>query len=320
MQLRGHEYGGLFCAPGARGFFGEGYPFHRYWRLFGMTWSGTSFVAKTTTLHARLGNMPLREDGITPREPRPKCIAVKPLSGHVVNAVGLSGPGARVLFETGRWQRLAAPFMLSFMAVSQTKDERMEELQEYVRLAKRHLPNFRAPVAQQLNFACPNAGLYPDELGEEIGEALEIAAEMGVPLVPNFNPVVPLKVMLEAASHPHCDALWVGNTIPWGDPRINWPKLFGEETSPLTKRGLSSAGGLSGPACLPLVVDRVVQAKEAGIKRPMVAGNGIQSVADARYVLKAGAAAIAVGVVGIVRPWQLRNICNYFDDNGAYSF
>lgn len=315
MKLRGIEFGRGFSAPGARGFFGEGYPFHKIWKRTGMTWHGLTFVAKTTTLEPRPGNMPLGKDGITPTEFIPECIVVKPLSGHVLNAVGLSGPGAKALFEDGRWQQRTEPFMLSFMSVSATKSERLEELRQYVRLAKEYLPHFKAPVALQLNFACPNTGLHLEELGGEIGEALNIATELNIPLVPNFNPLVPVELMLGVAQHPHCNALWVANTIPWGDPRIDWIKLFGSTESPLIKRGFQQSGGLSGPDCRPFVIERLVQAKAGGISKPIVGGNGIQSVSNARHVLKAGAAATALGSVGIVRPWRMRRIINYLNSN-----
>ncbi len=308
MILRGTEYGSCFCAPGARGFFGEGYPFHRYWELLRMTWSRTTFVAKTTTLDPRLGNMPLGDDRITPKELIPRCIVVKPLSGHVLNAVGLSGPGAKALFDTGRWQKWQEPFMLSFMSVAPGMAERLEELRGYVRLASDYLRRFQAPVALQLNFACPNAGLHLEELGGEITQALDIAAALNVPLIPNFNPMIPIKLMCEVASHPACDALWVANTIPWGTPGIDWVKLFGSRESPLTRRGLPSPGGLSGPACLPFVLKRLQEATEAGVKKPIIAGNGIQSVDAVRRVRKAGAAGVAIGVVGIVRPWRMKAI------------
>jgi len=50
MILRGIEFGNVFNASGARGFFGEGYVYHRLWRPFGLSYDGSTFVAKTTTL------------------------------------------------------------------------------------------------------------------------------------------------------------------------------------------------------------------------------------------------------------------------------
>src|SRR5687768_15371924 len=104
MRLRSIEFGPVFNAAGAQGFFGEGYPYHRWWKLMGLTFKGCGLVAKTTTLHQRPGNMPLQDDGITPQEWRPKCIVVRPLQGVVLNAVGLSGRGAKPLLDDGRWQ------------------------------------------------------------------------------------------------------------------------------------------------------------------------------------------------------------------------
>ena len=75
LTLRGVDYGSTFCAVGARGFAGEGYPFHKPWGLVGMTWEGTAFAGKTMTLEPRDGNMPLKADGVTPKELFPKCIS-----------------------------------------------------------------------------------------------------------------------------------------------------------------------------------------------------------------------------------------------------
>lgn len=308
MKLRGIEFGSVFCAPGTRNFFGEGYPFHRIWRLLGMNWRGTTFVAKTTTLHPNQGNMPLKDDGITPKEFLPKCIFVDFHSGHVLNAVGLSGKGARFLFGQWRWQPRTKSFGISFMAIGRTKEERLLELKEFTRLLKYRLQEFQAPIFLQLNFGCPNAGLSLDELKAEIGTAFDIASQLDIPLVANFNPLVPVKVAVETANHPNCDALWIANTIPWGNEGIDWQEIFGSDESPLTQRGFKSAGGLSGPACLQFVLEKLWQIRLAGVTKPIVAGNGIQTVSDVKKIFEAGASAIAIGTVAIVRPWRMRKI------------
>lgn len=298
----------MFSAPGARGFFGEGYPFHRIWKYLGMDWRGATFVAKTTTLGAREGNMPLTEDGLTPRELIPRCIVVEPRSGHVLNAVGLSGPGAAALLIDGRWQERDRPFMLSFMSVAGSRDERLDELRRFVALLGEYRPYFRAPFALQINFSCPNVGVHHEGLAEEIEQSLEIASRLGVPLVPNFNVLVQPALLARVAAHPACDALWVANTIPWGDPRIDWPRIWGSTESPLQSRGFEQAGGLSGPACLPFLLDRIVEARRLGVTKPIVAGNGIQSIDDVRCCFVAGASAIALGVAGIVRSWRMSGL------------
>lgn len=309
MQLDEVDYGRVFCAPGARGFFGEGYPWHRYAKLAGMTWKDTTFVAKTTTLEDRAGNMPLDErDHLTPKEFNPKCIEVKFRSGHVLNAVGLSGPGARWLLDQGRWQARTEPFMISFMTVGATKADRLEELRQFVKLLQKRLSSFRAPVALQINLGCPNTGHPPEELYAEIEEMLEIAAVLRIPIVINYNPLVTGEQAFRTAEHPACSALWIANTIPWGTEGIDWQGIFGSTESPLTKRGLPAPGGLSGPKCLSFTIRAVMEARWAGVKKPIVAGNGVQRPYDVQELLAAGAKGIALGVVGLVRPWRMRKI------------
>jgi dihydroorotate dehydrogenase len=307
MRLRGVEFGKIFCAPGARNFFGDGYPFHKYWKHLGMTWDGTGFVSKTTTLQPRKGNMPLEVDSTMPEELFPKCIVVKPLSGHVLNAVGLSGPGAANLLERGIWQAIRDPFSISFMSVAKTRPEREGELRDFVALLGRYLPFFQAQVALQINWACPNTGVYHQDLAEEVVVGWEIARGLGIPLVANFNPVTPVEVL--GAGALYYDALWIGNTIPWGTKGIDWKKIFGSEISPLRSRGIEQDGGLSGPVCLPFTIASVRKVREyIGSKVPIVAGNGIQKIQDLLPLQEVGASAVAIGVVGMVRPWAMKYI------------
>lgn len=309
MKLCGIEYGQVFCAPGALGFFGEGYRYSYLLRgLLGDIWQGVTFSAKTTTLQQRLGNLPLRADGTTLREWFPRSVYVDPISGHVVNGVGLSGPGVRFLLAQDRWQQRTEPFVLSWAAVGATRAEREHEIAALTELTRQYRSTFRAPFAVQLNAGCPNTG-RPDELTvAEIGDWLQIASGLNVPLIVNTNVVIPVETLLKIAALPYCAALWIANTIPWGHPAIDWQRRFGSIISPLTRRGLPEPGGLSGPACLPHALERVRACKEAGLTLPIIAGNGIQSVADAKRVFAAGADAIAVGIVGMVRPWRLPRI------------
>src|SRR3990167_10121613 len=105
MRLRGIWFRPVATAAGTQGFFGEGYWYHPLWKRLGMTFKQCGFVAKTTTLQMRVGNMPLQADGITPQHMFPRCIVVSLRKGVVLNAVGLSGPGARALLDDGRLQR-----------------------------------------------------------------------------------------------------------------------------------------------------------------------------------------------------------------------
>ncbi len=307
MRLRSVDFGPVTGQSGVQGFFGEGYRFHRYWRPFGLDFAGMTFVAKTTTLEPRKGNMPLRAD-FTPQEFRPKCIVVSFQRAAVLNSVGLSGPGAWALLATGKWQARTEPFFLSFMSVGKFKEDRLEELRDFTALLVENLPRFRAPVGLQLNFSCPNTGHALVELVDEIGEALDVAAVLGIPLMPKLNLLVPVATAKEVSDHPACDALCVSNTIPWADvPVALRLELFGSMESPLAHLG---GGGLSGSYLLPLLLRWLHDARDAGIRKPLNAGGGILSTLQARAVKRAAGpnSSVALGSVAILRPWRVRGI------------
>lgn len=309
VTLRQIPFGSVFCAPGALGFFGEGYSYQRILRLlFGDIWSGVTFAAKTVTGEPRAGNLPLGRDQISPLEWLPRSICIKFGSGHVLNGVGLSNPGVAYLLAQNRWQQRTEPFVLSWAAVGQTPEAREWEIALLTQLTHWYQRTFKAPFAIQLNCGCPNTGRADALDVTEIGRWLQIAAVLGVPLLVNVSVVTPVPVLLQLAELPGCDALWIANTIPWSYPGIDWQRLFGDTVSPLIRRGLSEPGGLSGPACLPFAIDRVVQCRQNGLKLPIIAGNGIQTVADVQRVMAAGADGIALGIVGLLRPWRLPEI------------
>lgn len=304
MKLDGIDFGPIWGASGVQGFFGEGYWYHKY--IPGLNFDGITFVAKTTTLEPRVGNMPLRQD-FSPREWKPKCMAVKPLKGVVLNSVGLSGPGAKRLFEMGLWQARKDPFFLSFMAVAVTRSGRKEELREFVNLFARHLPHFRGPVGLQINFSCPNVGINPTELIEEVEEFLKIAATLRIPLVPKFNILLPPRAAASIAQNQYCDAICISNTIPWGaiPEEIDWFELFGTLTSPLSTFG---GGGLSGKPLLPLVANWIEKTRRVGLKKPINAGGGILKPQDVVRLHTEGASSVFVGSVVMLRPWNLKSI------------
>lgn len=306
MELRGIDFGRVLGASGVQGFFGEGYRIHKYWGPFAPRFSSMTFVAKTTTLHQRPGNMPLRDDH-TPKSLIPKCVKVSWLKGVVLNSVGLSGPGAKALLDTGRWQQRERPFFLSFMSVEEAAQERLAELRGFVQLLEKQMVNFWAPLGLQINFSCPNVGVKPDHLLEEIEAGLDCAAELGIPLMPKVNLLLAPESAVQIADHPACDGLCVSNTLPWGaiPERLKWERLFGSEESPLAYLG---GGGLSGKPLLPLLLEWIREAREAGMRKAINGGGGIISIKDARAVLAAGADSIFLGSIAILRPWRIKRI------------
>jgi dihydroorotate dehydrogenase (NAD+) catalytic subunit len=314
MRLRGIDFGHVFNSSGARGFFGEGYWYHRYAKPFGLDYTGSTFVAKTATLYRRAGNMPLDANNC-PIERKPKCIVVKPVAGVVLNAVGLSGPGAEALLDAGRWQRQEKPFVISFMSVASTENDRQRELKCFTGMLKSRLRDFKAPVALQINFSCPNVGLHPQELIDEVREALDAAADLEIPVILKFNAMLSVQAAARITEHSNCDAICVSNTIPWGKlpDRIAWKRLFRTETSPLAELG---GGGLSGAPLLPVVEEWVREAAHYLFK-PVIAGGGILSAKDAQRLIDAGASAVELGSISILRPWRLRGIIQAVNERMA---
>ncbi len=310
MKLRGIEFRPVGVAAGTQGFFGEGYWYHSLVKLSGLTFENCGFCAKTTTLEKRTGNLPLGRDGITPRELFPACMVVKPLKGVVLNAVGLSGPGARFLLDDGRWQkREGEPFRVSFMSVGPTPNDRLEELRQFVKLLRQHINGFKAPFALELNFSCANVGLdfNPHVFESECGQALDIADELKKPVIPKLNLLAPVSVVRSIASHPGCDAIVMTNAIHWGlfPDRINWKKLFGTEISPLARFG---GGALSGRLLLPLVCEWIREARDSGITKPIWACGGINSTRAVEEASAAGASGVQFASVTMLRPWRTRGI------------
>lgn len=304
MRLRKTNFKAVWCASGARNFDGKGWWFHDYLKPFGLNYEGSTFQAKTTTLEARAGNMPLREDGLTPIEHQPKCIIVKPFKGIALNAVGLSGPGAEQLFKMGTWQKRTEPFVLSFMSVGKTAQERQQELATFCVMLKLHLTEFKAPVALTVNFSCPNAGLKLMDLHTEVTKSLSIAGGIGIPLIAKFNALLPPEAAYHLGEHPDLDAICMSNTIPWGSlpERIDWKRLFGSETSPLAHLG---GGGLSGKPLKPIVLDWIRAARRNSYKKPIIACGGILCPDDAIEMLEAGANAVELGSMSFLRPWNI---------------
>ena len=314
MNLRGVFFGFVWCQSGTRGFFGEGYPFHKFFKCFGLRFRRSTLVAKTTTVDKREGKMPLQDDGLTPKEFIPKCIVVKFWKGVVLNAVSLSGKGLVFLLNTGRWQKLTEPFQLSFMSLEATKEERLAEARKFVEILKPRLKEFAAPVALQLNESCPNHEAWDQKVADfiaEVRERLDILNELGIPLLVKFGLDTPVDVARKIAEHPACDAIVISNTVTFGKfpNRIDWKGLFGSMTSPLMAR-VGLPGGLSGKPLLQLVIEWLQEAKASGFPKPIAAGGGVLGPKDAERLVDAGADVVLVGSMSILRPWRMQRTIN----------
>ncbi|MDE2037636.1 MAG: hypothetical protein KGI69_00215 [Patescibacteria group bacterium] len=319
MILRGIDFGSIIGASGMQGMFGEGYPFHSFYRaIFGKRFSfdGVTFTAKTVTLNRNEGNMPLKEDGITPVDLFPECIHVSLrswLHGAALNAVGLSNFGAEFYFDTGRWQDRRDSFFLSFMAIGTTPEERLEEWVSFLKLFMKRFKEFRrCQVGIQVNRSCPNVGLDHGKPAGEEKDFLDAADKILSPAVPiglKFNVLADPMAVAAIAKHDRCDAIFVSNTLPWGSlpDRIDWEGIFGSKESPLKK--FKGGGGMSGKPLLPLVIGWLDRAR-GYVRKPIVAGGGVLGPDDMRLLSYCHPDAASVGSVAILRPWRLAStIC-----------
>lgn len=309
MKLQGIDFGNVFGGAGVQGFFDEGYWFHRFWKPFGLDFTGMTFVAKTATFLPRQGNMPLTRDSYTPKSLFPSCIKIHFLRGVMLNAVGLSNPGLYPLLCKEKWQRRTSPFMISLMSVADSSQQRLEQLHAMIRTLRWRIKDFSAPFGLQLNLSCPNVGHNLPELIDESAKTLKIAGELGVPLMPKYSIAsAPIPAIMELNSHPKCDAICVSNTLPFGWQGIDWKRVWGSKKSPLAELG---GGGLSGRVLIPLVCDWIKRLREAGFEKPINGGGGILHPGDVKRFRDAGASSVFLGSIASLRPWRVKATIRY---------
>ena len=193
------------------------------------------------------------------------------------------------------------------MSVQKTTEQRLIELCEFATLLANHLPRFIAPVALEINFSCPNVGLNPITLIDEIEQALAQAAGIlpSVPRIVKLSVEVPPETAAQICADPNLDALDLSNTLPFGKlpDVIDWGRLFPSGVSPLKQFG---GGGLSGAPLLKPVCRWISTLRQDfGVTIPIIGGGGILSVPDARKIIAAGASALSLGTVAMIRPWRV---------------
>ncbi len=315
MQLRGINFGSVIMASGTQNFGGEGWWYHLLFSLLpGFSFKDTTPTSKTTTIDARVGNMPLIKGTTTPREIKPKSIYVNFWRGYTVNNVSLSGPGFLELLRRNTFYEFSKkPWMLSFMTVGSTLFEKENEMREFVNLVRMYQYDL-GRFAIQLNVSCPNTGHdVQKNFLEETEYLVSILADLDVPIVLKVNCEIPGNVISALDKNKSIDAFCVSNTIPWDNiSDKDKLKYFGRTESPLLKHqeffNVKGNGGVSGKYLFPRVKQWILYARHVGVKKPIIAGGGILSCKDVKSLFDAGANAISPGTVAILRPWRLKAI------------
>jgi len=317
MILRNIYFPPALGASGVQGFFGDPqyYPEYKHSKFIRFFWGNIfenmGFVAKTATIDFNKGNVDLKPGGFAFKKFLPDAIYPVPLRSAALNAVGLSNPGFDNLLSWGIWQHKGKPFMLSFMAIGKTKEERLLEARRFVKLLSKYKQNFMAKFALQVNFSCPNTGHDQKDLINEAVLMLDILSELGVPLIPKINAVLPPQIAHEILEHRFCDALCFSNTIPFGEfpKEIKWINFTEHRRSPLELRGYPK-GGLSGAPIFPVVVKWLTEFSKLKVaNKPIIAGGGVMSKEDVRVLCTfPSVEAISIGTVAFMKPWKVKGI------------
>ena len=260
----------------ASGTFGYGHEFAAHYDINCL---GT-FSCKGTTREARYGN------------PVPR-IAEAPAG--MLNAVGLQNPGVDAVIEQ-ELPKLEKVFHKPMIA-----NVSGFSVDESVYTARRFSECDQVGWIE-LNISCPNVhgggmsfGTDP-KCAHEVVSAVRRAVEkpLIVKLTPNVTDIV---AIAKAAEDAGADGVSLINTVlaMRFDLKTRKPILA------------NTTGGLSGPAVFPLALRMVYQVSRA-VSIPVVGMGGVSSAEDVLEMLMAGACAVEVGAMNLVRPTICRDI------------
>jgi dihydroorotate dehydrogenase len=317
MILRDTYYPPAQGASGVGGFFGNPAEHKEYKHssvirfMYGDIFEDMGFVAKTATFLANKGYVELAEDGFSFRKFLPNAIYPMLSKQAALNAVGLSNSGFEFLLKLNIWQQRTEPFMLSFMPMGNTADERTRQTESFIALMQNYLPYFKTKIALQVNLSCPNTKHGQKELIGESVEHFNMLGTLNIPLIPKINALLSPEIAHRILDLRNCDALCFSNSIPFGElpDQIDWTKYGRKGKSPLEKYGYPK-GGLTGAPIFPVVEAWLHQFTKINSEtKPIIAGGGVMSE-DHVHILSRfpSVQAISIGTVAFTRPWRVKGI------------
>ncbi|MBN1337247.1 MAG: dihydroorotate dehydrogenase [Deltaproteobacteria bacterium] len=245
--------------------------------VLGTTASTLAFVAA----HGA-GAVTTKSCSLEPRTGHPTPI-VAPVVGGLLNAVGLSNPGARAMAGVIRAFRARSSTPV-FASVFGRDPQEFAQVTAILAEAEPHLV--------ELNVSCPNvASEYGTPFGADARATARVVeavkARSGrIPVSVKLTIAAPsLREVARACREAGADAITAINTVGPGmaiEIRSRRPILSNRE------------GGLSGPAILPLAVRAIWEVAEA-VDLPIIGTGGVESAEDALQMILAGATAIGIG-------------------------
>jgi dihydroorotate dehydrogenase (NAD+) catalytic subunit len=266
---------GTFDAIAARRTFGDA-AFERF--------PFAAFVSKTITLEPRHGNPPPR---------------LWETAAGLINSIGLPNRGLHGYLEHDLpvLARLPVPLVVNVMGFTR---EEVATLVEAV--------GARDEVAAlELNVSCPNveSGLIMGADPAETAALLERVRPLtSKPLIVKLTPnATDPGAVAVAAQDAGADAVSLINTLRGMalDPETGAPWLGGR------------TGGVSGPAIRSIALAQVADVA-ARVEVPVVGMGGVENGADARALLQAGAALVAVGTASFRDPLAGARIAAELDE------
>jgi dihydroorotate dehydrogenase (NAD+) catalytic subunit len=215
---------------------------------------------------------------------------VAEFAAGMLNSVGLANPGPDVVIEA-KLPWLAGRLRRAHVFANVAGRSALE----YGEIIRR-LENATGIAAYELNVSCPNVreggaiiSTREDLLADAVRSARAVATR---PLIVKLAPNVPdIGRMAEICVSEGADGLTLINTMPG--------LLFDVESGkPVLGAG---AGGISGPALLPIGVHAVWRARQR-VQIPIIGVGGIRAAEDAVQYILAGASLVQIGTASFADP------------------
>ncbi|MHA2270564.1 MAG: dihydroorotate dehydrogenase [Candidatus Hodarchaeales archaeon] len=243
---------------------------------------GTTASLINRLSRCELGAVVTKSIGLVPRSgyQNPTVIGFSDdLKGSLLNAVGLSNPGAsEFVTELYEVESPSVPVIASIFG------ENSEEIADVVKTLE------KAPISGfEINLSCPHGGKYGLALGtdpkvvSQVVTAIKDSSQkpLWVKLTPNVTDIVSIG---KAAEEAGADAVVAINTLQAVAVDI-WTRNF------ILSHG---EGGLSGPCLRPVALRCVKQLYEA-LEIPVIGAGGINRWQNVVEFLLVGASAVQIG-------------------------
>lgn len=239
---------------------------------------GVTVDSLVRAIESGAGGVVSKSIGLEPREGYRNPTLVATDSG-LVNAVGLSNPGARVFSEelsAVRGRRL--PIMVSIFGGGPVEFGRVVELLDG--------NDF---LAYELNLSCPHV----EGVGTEIGHDPEVVAS--VVKAVRSRTIKPIFAKLSANTHRIIDVAKAAvDSGADGLTAINTMRAMTIEVETRRPTLSHKFGGLSGTAIRPIAVARIYELHQV-FKVPIIGCGGVSTWEHAVELMLAGASAVEVG-------------------------